>query len=502
MKLKLIKLFVLLALPFATANAADVNMKFGKPTKEEMQMTTYEADPNADAVVLCRLTDVEYTIQMNGYLVDYREKCRIKVLKPGGERFAKVVVPFSKDVNQSRVGGSKFSLKCAMFFMGGTTSQVFEGAGGSMSDDALGSYTDESIEDLKAVAYNQEGSKVVKSSLKKSTVKTTKIDDTSYQLEFTVPDVKVGTVIEYEYTIHSQLFWQLRDWYAQCEIPVVYAKLDMNIPNYLLFNIEEQGIKQRLSCSCTTGMMRYKLESDPLAAPVIANTNHYVCVGRNLEAMPKLDGMWNINDYCAGIIAELRRYSLRGVNMMDYIKTWDQVDSMILESDELGKRLSAHSPLADDIKAAGLQDIADQRERVNAVFKLVMSKVKWNGKYALSPVAPADLLKKGEGTNADINLLLIQSMNDAGLMATPVILRTRDLGKLPYNFPSISKISTFMVGVVLPGGSKGFVDASSATADGTVGDLPGVLLVERARMLYKGRKAEWVNLQKLFETKK
>ena len=44
MKLKLIKLFVLLALPFATANAADVNMKFGKPTKEEMQMTTYEAD--------------------------------------------------------------------------------------------------------------------------------------------------------------------------------------------------------------------------------------------------------------------------------------------------------------------------------------------------------------------------------------------------------------------------------------------------------------------------
>ena len=109
---------------------------------------------------------------------------------------------------------------------------------------------------------------MVKTSMKKSDMKTTKLDDTSYQLEFTVPNVKVGTVIEYEYTIHSQLYWQLRDWYAQCDIPVVYAKLDMNIPNYLLFNIEEQGI-QRLSCTCSTGMLRYKLESDPLAAPVI-----------------------------------------------------------------------------------------------------------------------------------------------------------------------------------------------------------------------------------------
>ena len=51
MKLNLFKLFILLVWPFATASAADVNMKFGKPTKEEMQMTTYEADPNADAVV-------------------------------------------------------------------------------------------------------------------------------------------------------------------------------------------------------------------------------------------------------------------------------------------------------------------------------------------------------------------------------------------------------------------------------------------------------------------
>ena len=64
MKLKTFFLSVLIAGPFMTAMAeGEVNMKFGKPTKEELQMTTYEADPEADAVVLCRLTDVSISFR-------------------------------------------------------------------------------------------------------------------------------------------------------------------------------------------------------------------------------------------------------------------------------------------------------------------------------------------------------------------------------------------------------------------------------------------------------
>ena len=79
-------MLMVLGMMVATSAAAQqvVNMKFGKPTDEEMNMTVYDADSTAEAVVLCRLTDVSYTIQFNGYLVDYREKIRIKVLKPGG----------------------------------------------------------------------------------------------------------------------------------------------------------------------------------------------------------------------------------------------------------------------------------------------------------------------------------------------------------------------------------------------------------------------------------
>ena len=271
MKQKLLTSLLLMVMSCLTAQAQDINMKFGKPTKEEMQMTTYAAEPEAEAVVLCRLTDVTYTVQLSGYLVDYHEKIRIKVLKPEGARHAHMVIPYLKNQSSDAVGGSKFSLRSSSIDMGNTNT-YFDNQNGSMMENALGNYSDESIEDLKATVFNLENGKTTKSSLKKDDIVRKEIDKQHHQVEFTVPDVKVGSVIEIEYCVHSELFWQLRDWYAQCEIPVAYAKLDMEIPNYLIFNLEEHGI-QRLTCTCVQGTMRYKLESDPLAAPTTVATN-------------------------------------------------------------------------------------------------------------------------------------------------------------------------------------------------------------------------------------
>jgi len=479
----------------------NVNMKFGKPTKEEMEMTVYSPDPDAEAVVLCRLTNVEYTVQTNGYLVDYHEKFRIKVLKPEGVRFANVTIPYSKiNPDKANIGGSKFSLLSSNIQIGGSSSDsYFEGAGGSLMENSVGNYTNESVEDLKATAYNLENGKTVKSTLKKGNVVKEQIDDLQYQVKFTIPDVKVGTVIEYEYCIHSELFWQLHDWYAQCEIPVVYARLDMEIPNYLIFNVEEHGI-QRLTCTCTQGTMRYKLDSDALAAPVAVNTNHYICVGQNLIGMPKDAYVWNIQDHCAGITAELRRYSLRGTMPLDYAQTWEQIDTMILGDPDLGKHLNDHSPLQKELNDAKISEISDEKERIAAVYKLVMNHVNWNGKYEMWPGKSSEMLEKHSGSNADINLLLIQSLRDVGISADPVVLRTRDLGLLPHNFPSIRKLSTYVVGVTLKNNSKVYLDASSK--DAYLNVLPEPLHVEKARLVQNNKKSQWVNLQKLQRSQK
>ena len=471
----------------------EVNLKFGKPTKEEMSMTEYAPDKDADAVVLCRLTDVVYTVQQSSFLTDYKERLRIKVLKPEGARFAKVVIPYQQQVSINSIGGTKITAM-SLPKPGGSSDSYFEGEGVSMTEGVFGTDADDIVEDIKATAINLVDGKVVKSSLKKSDIVRKKIDEHNYQVEFTVPDVKEGSVVDIEYNIHSQLFWLLRDWYAQCEIPVVYAKLDMNIPSYLIFNIEDHGI-QRLTYTCTAGSMKFKLVSDPLSNPMTISTNHYVYTGRDLKAMPKDDYVWNVKDYCAGITAELKSYRLPGMSEMDFAKTWEQIDELFLGSDPFNLQLNAHSPLHQELQDAHIQDIANKQERAAAVYQLVMKHVKWNGKYDLWPQPTKETLQQGMGDNADINMLLIQSMKDVGLEAAPVLLRSRDLGMMPYNFPSFQKLSTFIVGILPQEGTKFYVDASST--DGYLNVLPATLLVERARLLLKDKKSQWVNLQKL-----
>lgn len=452
-------------------------------------MTTYAPDSTADAVVLCRLTDVQYTVLQNGYLVDYHEKKRIKILKPSGVRMAQMTIPYYQiDSDKSNINFSKFSL------MTGDVKGDFMNSG-SYTDNAVGQFSNESVEDLKVVAYNLEGGKTVKTTLKKGDVIKEQLDEQQYQIRFTVPDVKEGTVIECEYTIHSELFYMIHDWYAQSEIPVDYARLTMEVPCYLIYNMEEHGI-QRLNCQCVPGTMVYKLESDPLAAPVHVKTNCYTCIGEKLKAMPKDDFVWNEHDYQAGIIMELKGFSLPHTMFMEQYKNWNQIDQLVLDDDDLGKRLSRHSPLLDELQAAKVADIANLRERTAAVCQLVMSRVSWDGTYKIWPRSSNETLKKGQGSNADINLLLIQSLKDAGLEAAPVMLRSRDHGQLPYNFPSFQKLTTFVV-AVMTGTTNIYVDASSA---GLLDVLPAPLLVERGRLMMKG-KCQWVNLQKVVKSK-
>ena len=462
-----------------------VNKKFGKPTEEEMLMASYAPDSTAEAVVLCRLSDVKYTVQFNGYLVDYSEKIRIKVLKPGGERFASVVVPYYRQ--KSHINVLKFST------MAGST-DLLDDSSGSFLDEAAGNYAYEDVEDIKAVAFNMVNGKMKKTVMNKDSIKVEKINNWNYQLRFNIPDVHVGTVIEYEYNIHSQLFYMLHDWYPQCEIPVQYAFLDMDIPTYLIFNVEEKGI-QRLSYRCTTGAMNYKLVSDPLARPVSIPTNHYTFMGQNLKAMPKPPYVWSMNDHNAGITADLKSFSLRGTLQMEYASTWELVDAMLKGDEDLGEQLTKHSPLSEQLQNVGVNNITNERERAVAVVREVMKHVKWDGTYGIWPQKTEQTLKNGGGSNADINMLLIQSLRDAGLEAVPVVLRKRDEGQLPHNFPSIMKLTSYVVGIVLPGGTLTYVDASTAV-DGALDILPEVMQVERARALISSG-SKWVNLQQL-----
>jgi hypothetical protein len=165
-----------------------------------------------------------------------------------------------------------------------------------------------------------------------------------------------------------------------------------------------------------------------------------------------------------------------------------------MADDDLGKRMKDQSPLYEQLKAENIQTIANEQERAAAVCRLVFNRVKWNGKYGLWARDTHETLQKGEGNNADVNMLLLQTLRDAGLKVNIVVLRQRDLGALPMNFPTISKLTTYIVSIKTRNAGTVYIDASSP--EGKLNTLPELLQVERAHPVGYPSTAPWSNLQK------
>ncbi len=453
------KLTLLMGLVLYCSIVEAQNLKFGKPTDEELSMTVYEQDKDASAVVLCQLTDVGYTMDFHNYFVDYYVKTRIKVLKEEGRDYANVNIIYIDNMSQQ--------------------------------------FAQENLEEFKAVAYNVEDGKVKKTKIGLDQVHKERIDDTYMRAKAAIPQVKVGTVIEYEYKLHSNVFYHIYDWEPQGNIPVAFANYRLEIPTVFIYNVETAGIQQ-LQSSVTQGAINYKVANDAMARQYKRYTNVYNCTARNLQALKKDDYVWNVNDYATKVTAELQSIHLSVDDHRDMRKTWEQVDNTLFEHSDFGARLYKHSKYREELLSSGIDKIADLKEKVAATFSFLRQRIAWNGEYDLLTKSSSDIVKKGSGSNADLNMMLINMLGDVGVKACPVLMSTRRHGRIPKTYPTLNKMNTFIVGI--PDGTSWiYLDASSA--DGYLNVLPTNLYVEQARIIEKGTPGQWVNLQKIGEAK-
>lgn len=428
------------------ADSIEPNLKWGKPTKEELTMTEYAPDKDADAVVLCQQVNVHYQFLNDDFRVFRVVKGRLKVLKPEGKRVADLSVRIWTDEGNSQ--------------------------------------NNEKVTGLKATAYNMRDGKVEKTKMDHSMVFKEQVSNSERLIKFSVPQVQVGTVFEYEYTLESGLFFELRDWYAQSDIPVLYTQYSLSVPEWFSFHIEESGMN-RLERKTGAGSL--------LVGSRVVTTNEDTFIGRELPALKNDDYIWHAEDYGNKVTHELRGIYIPGAVHKNFTSTWNDIDRLLLNNEEFGGRMKKSSPLRSEIIAAGIPQIESVQHRVEATWRLLWKRVKWNGEYAFWAKSAASILKEGTGSNADINFLFINMLRDANVEATPVVLRLRNRGLLPKTHASLKYLSTFIVGIQVNDSTMGFFDSSAY--DGYMNVLPACLSVKEARIIRKDRPGQWVNLQ-------
>ena len=147
--------------------AQKMPFKFGDLDRDLIEMSVYPLDSGADAVVLSDFGNAYFFYDSkNGFFFNFERTTRIKIFNSDGYKYANVEVP------------------------------VYNNASGDR----------ESLSKVKGITYNLDKGKIVKSKMEKNAMFTEEYDQNWSIEKFTLPDVKEGSVIEYQYTIRSP-FW-------------------------------------------------------------------------------------------------------------------------------------------------------------------------------------------------------------------------------------------------------------------------------------------------------
>jgi hypothetical protein len=98
----------------------------------------------------------------------------------------------------------------------------------------------EQLTSLKGRVYNIENGKVVESELEKEMINEQEIDNKNTEKKFTLPNVREGSIIEYQYSIISD-FVSLPEWRFQSEVPALWSEYRVSYPEYFYYKQLQKG---------------------------------------------------------------------------------------------------------------------------------------------------------------------------------------------------------------------------------------------------------------------
>lgn len=437
-------------------SASEVSKKWGKVTKEELAMTVYPKDTSAKAVVLYQQRYGTYTYNSRtGFRVTNFIANKIKILKEEGKSEGNIVIPYYYRTNGDR----------------------------------------ESVSGIEAWSYNLVDGKTVKTKLDKDYIFDEEINDKYHRIKFSMPEVKVGTVIEYKYNTGVDRVSTLPDWDLQSDIPALNTDFQISIPEYFDFNIAVKGL-ELLNIKDGAENTIFNLGNDNNGSPIMLSCTmrQISCLSQDIPSLKDEDYVWCMDDYLSGVRFELRGSRFPNEMYKPFTQTWESLEKALLYESDLSIFLKLNNPWKEET-AKLVEKITDDGEKINALYDFVKKQVRWNNSYELIGDNPKNAMKNGTGSNVQINYLLMSVLRDAGFQTYPILLSLRTNGRLPLTHPSINKLSTFIVAAQTKDSLTFYMDGSSKYGGANV--LPTNLLSDRARIFDDRSIEKWVNLSKL-----
>ena len=451
-------------LAIGTVQAQPDPIKFGQPDPKDFTATPFVGDSAAAAVVLCDYGRSRLKGLGGGFQVIFERVTRIKILKKSGYGEATVEIPlYHRDDDQEKVSN------------------------------------------LRGFTYNLVNGVVEKTKLEPSGAFMEKRTPNVNVQKFTLPNVREGAVVEYAYTLTSDFLFNFQDWTFQHTIPVRWSEYRVSIPVFYRYKIIYQGSQaffiDKPGMGSTTLIVDNKIPSGGgLSAgqtagnlTISAPTEDHQWVLKNVPAFEAEPYMTTAQDYVSRLDFELTGEQWPDSPYHDLTGNWSKINERLLQADDFGGRLARPGFLSDQVQGLAVKH-SDLVARTAAVRRLVMAAVRYDGTnhyFAREPLRKA--YDAHHGTSADVNLLLIAALRDAGIPAQPLLLSTRDHGRISKEFPLLERFNYVVALVALADGKDLLVDATEPLLP--CGVLPERCLNQTGRLITKNAaEGRWVDL--------
>lgn len=456
-------LLLLLILSSGKLFSLDINRKFGKVSKEELLMKVYEKDSSAEALILFDIGNTKFEYQQDkGFVMEYERHLRLKIFSKDGFGYAN----FNIDLYNNN--GNK-----------------------------------EKISSIKAVTYNIEDEKIVKTKLNKSEI--FYIEETPRKTisKFTLPQVKENSVIEVTYTIRSDFFYNLQSWNFQHFIPALWSEYWVEIPEYFRYNKIAKGylpfeinttnkdsdfitINTKTRTGGFSGPVKTNFESQKIDFKKVIF--HFAV--KDAPAMKKEAYMLSSKNYLSSIEFELAQIQFPNSQIKNYSSTWESINKELLNHSNFGDQLNNGRYLSEVIENI-VSKTQDSKEQISLIHDYIKNNYKWN---EYNSIYTSKNLRKTfnekTGNSADLNLLLVLMLREAGFKADPVILSTRNHGILNMVHPSVSQMN-YVVALVNFEGNNIFIDVTDPYC--LPGMLPPRCINDKGRII-SNQNSKWINI--------
>lgn len=340
----------------------------------------------------------------------------------------------------------------------------------------------ERVHHIEGITYHPDGRVSI---LQQNQLRFVDLNSRYRMIEFELPDVEKGSVIEYKYRLERRYIEELPDFYFSERVPTRKATLNFQNSNLIRYNIIEvnadfdiEYVEQRVDTSSVPLIFTYR-RPDPILLQR--------WTAENIPAIDSESYVSSVDDVRGQLKFQISEF---GIPRQPLVNSWEFVTAQILRNNnpfdfisffphlkEMGYKISENS--------TGLSEAQD------SIFAYINSRVQFNGQSAVFSERGLNHVLDGEPANqAEINLTLLALLRGAGIDAYPMYISGREFGRINRNFPSLFQFNRVLIASEIDGKTQ-FMDASYSNS------LPGLITIDSNNgdgMVVREDHHEWITV--------